>query len=56
MKKPQPPLLQWAIVAAALLRGLGEFLSLQRWRIQAWLARHWRGAQRREVCVRRSKP
>jgi hypothetical protein len=38
MKNLLLPFLQWTIVAAALLRGLGEFLSLQRWRIQAWLA------------------
>lgn len=25
--------------AVALLRGLGEFASLQRWRVREWLAR-----------------
>jgi hypothetical protein len=28
-----------AIVALALLRGLGEFASLQRWRVREWMAR-----------------
>jgi len=30
---------QLAVVGFALLRGLGEFTTLQRWRLQAWLAR-----------------
>jgi hypothetical protein len=33
------PLPQLAVVAFALLRGVGEFAALQRWRLQAWLAR-----------------
>lgn len=39
MKHLLPAALHWAIIAIALLRGLGEFLTLQRWRINAWLAR-----------------
>lgn len=31
--------LRFAIVAVALLRGLGEFASLQRWRLREWIAR-----------------
>ncbi len=31
---PRPAALAWA-----LLRGIGEFAALQRWRLRAWLAR-----------------
>ena len=31
---------QAAAVTLALLRGLAEFTALQKWRLQAWLARH----------------
>jgi hypothetical protein len=32
-------LLRTAAVAFALVRGLGEFAMLQRWRLRAWVAR-----------------
>lgn len=38
MKRVPSPL-QIAVVAFALLRGVGEAAMLQRWRLQAWLAR-----------------
>ena len=31
--------LSFAILAAAMLRGVGEFASLQRWRMREWIAR-----------------
>jgi hypothetical protein len=31
--------LQWSALTIALLRGLGEFAALQRWRLRAWLRR-----------------
>jgi len=31
--------LRFAIVALAVLRGLAEFASLQRWRVREWMAR-----------------
>lgn len=31
---PRPAALAWA-----LLRGIGEFVALQRWRLREWLAR-----------------
>jgi hypothetical protein len=38
--KPQAiSLLRVAAVAFALVRGLGEFAMLQRWRLRAWIVR-----------------
>jgi hypothetical protein len=31
--------LRHAIVALAVMRGLAEFVSLQRWRLHEWMAR-----------------
>jgi hypothetical protein len=28
-----------AVIVFAMLRGLGEFASLQRWRVREWMAR-----------------
>ncbi|WP_296354932.1 hypothetical protein [Ramlibacter sp.] len=40
MKHRMPPLLHWGAVALALLGGVGEFVSLQRWRISERRIRH----------------
>ena len=34
MRAKRPSLLQHAVVLAAVLRGLGEFVSLQAWRLR----------------------
>ena len=39
MKQPAVTALQIAAVAVAMLRGLGEFATLQRWRFKEWIAR-----------------
>lgn len=39
MRHPALAPMQLLAVAVALLRGLPEFASLQRWRLKAWIAR-----------------
>lgn len=39
MKHPATAALHVAALAVALLRGVGEFASLQRWRLKEWMAR-----------------
>jgi hypothetical protein len=39
MKLQAPSPVQAFAVSLALVRGLGELVSLQRWRLKAWLAR-----------------
>lgn len=39
MKQLAATVLQLASIALALLRGVGEFTSLQRWRLREWIAR-----------------
>jgi hypothetical protein len=39
MKQPAIVVFQIVSVAVALLRGVGEFTSLQRWRLKEWIAR-----------------
>lgn len=39
MKSPILPVVQLLPIALELLRGIGEFFSLQRWRLKQWLER-----------------
>ena len=39
MKPPVLPVVRWLPVAMEVLRGIGEFFSLQRWRLKQWLER-----------------
>ncbi len=42
MKSLALNLLQWSALCIALLRGMGEFTALQRWRLHDWLRREAR--------------
>jgi hypothetical protein len=39
MKQPAIAVYQFVAVTVALLRGVGEFATLQRWRLKEWIAR-----------------
>ena len=39
MKQPAVAVFQFVSVAMALVRGVGEFTTLQRWRLKEWMAR-----------------
>jgi hypothetical protein len=39
MKQPAVAVFQFVSVAVALLQGVGEFATLQRWRLKEWITR-----------------
>lgn len=39
MKRISVLLVQFAVIAVALIGGVAEFVMLQRWRVREWLAR-----------------
>lgn len=39
MKQPAIAIFQFVAITMALVRGVGEFTTLQRWRLKEWMAR-----------------